>query len=492
MPLGIALVVLAVASLSIVAAPFRLETDDLSYLGLASRYAAGVGLTAAGQTPATGTHFPPGWPLILSWFFDAGLGLPAVTWCASAIGAASLAGAAAIWTWIFARRTGPAWGALSALWGALAFPTLLVGTSASADGLAALMVAVLALLTLPEGPAAALPAPRRAVALGLAMAVLALLRTQLLFLWPLALWHARGLLTRRQRAVALFIATGLTVAVTSLGTMGAPGTSYAALTRIAWRGGLSSLGADTLRSNLSDHVWSGIAMLADSPLSYSGMVARIAGRLGIGLITVVVCLTLGWVALRERRHGLPVLAAAPAALALPFLVGYPYPMSARLLVPAAPLVGYLAVAGLRRAFIRMPRVGQALGAAWLLLGVAWWAHLAPTYRAVQYGALSDARRVVDDLRRHGAWAAPVCAQAPEILWAAAPDARACRLMATSEYLIAPAKRYAAVRMRLDSIGARCAVDITRLESEGNEDLPLASWGFRLSLRTASFSTWCRS
>jgi hypothetical protein len=280
--------------------------------------------------------------------------------------------------------------------------------------------------------------------------------------------------------------------VTRLTAVGDPHTGYLSFAVAAWHGGLSSPGAAVLRSNLSTNVWPALTGLAASPLPYSRLLVGAVGPLGMRFIAVGACLALAWAALREREQGLPVLAAAPLALALPFLAGYPYPMTPRFLVPAAPIIGYLAVAWLRRTLGGAPRLAFALGSAWLLFGVTWWAHLAPRYRAWQGQSLADARRVVNDLRQRGDWAAPLCAEAPETLWAASPDSRACPLVTPVEWVLSDSSRRTAVHARLERTGARCIVAFTSQRAEGDTRLPLAAWGYRPMLRTSRYSTWCRT
>jgi len=490
--LAAAAAVLALGSLVVSGVPFRLETDDVTYLALAASHAAGTGLVVPGELPPTGLHFPPGWPLLLSNLFAIGLSLRQVTWIASALNTACFAAATGVWARIFSRRIGPTWGLLSALWGAMAFPVLLLNTSASSEGTGALLVALLALVVMRDGPAASLSPGRRAAALGLAMAGLALLRTQLLFLWPLALWHVRDTLPRRYLVAALAAAAALAAGVTLLAAPSPSGPGYLALTAVAWHGGLSSPGAHVLRANLTAHLWNGVAWLVASPLPWSRVLAAALGPPGLSVMTFLVCLGLVYIALRERRGGLPVLVAAPVALVLPFVLGYPYAVSPRLLVPAAPLLGYLAVAGVRRVLRGAPRLAAALVAAWLLFGAAWWVQLAPRYRATQQRFLAGAERVVDALTLRGGRAGSVCAEQPEVLWAASAGAHACRLVTTAEFLVPAAQRNAAVRSRLDRTGVRCVVGATAAGTQGDVGLPLAEWGFQEVLRTVGFSAWCRT
>ena len=490
--LAAAAAVLALGSLVVSGVPFRLETDDVTYLALAASHAAGTGLVVPGELPPTGLHFPPGWPLLLSNLFTAGLSLRQVTLIASVLNTIGFAAATAVWAHIFSRRIGRTWGLLSALWCGLAFPALLLNTSASSEGTASLLVALLALVVTREAATASLPPGRRAAALGLAMAGLALLRTQLLFLWPLALWHGRAVLPRRHLATALAVAAVLTIGVTLVATPGAAGSGYLALTATAWRGGLSSIGAHVLHANLTGNIWNGMAWLVASPLPYSRVFARAAGPLGLAALTALVCMLLAYGALRARKDGLPVLAAAPLALALPFVLGYPYAMSPRVLVPAAPLLGFCAIAGLRRMLRSTPRLACAVVVVWLVLGAAWWARLAPRYRATQRLFLAEAGLVAHALEERGAWSGPVCAEEPEILWTASDHARGCRLVTALEFMLPAAQRDAAVRARLDRTAARCVVGATAAGPQGDTGLPLERWGYRQAVRTAFLSAWCRT
>jgi hypothetical protein len=490
LPLGSALVVLAAGSAGLVGAPFRLDTDDLAYLGMAWSHASGAGLVAAGEFPPAGTHFPPGWPLILSWFFAAGVTLPTVIRLASGLSLTCLASATAIWAVLFRRRLGAAWGAVAAVWCAVAFPSLLAGSSASAEGPACLVTALVAWLVSADAGPGRISLRRRALLLGAALAALALLRTQLLLLWPLALWEARLRLTRRQQVIALALAAGLFGGANLL-TASPPGSGYLAETWPAWRGGAASVGAAALRGNLTENVWGAAARLTISPLPYSGIAARWLGSLGIRALAVAVCLGLAWAAWRERRRGLPPMAAAPLALALPFLLGYPYVLTPRFLLPAGPVLGFLTVVALRRALRGAPRLALTAAVVWLAIGVAWWVRLAPRYREEQRVILADAGRTAEALIRQHRWGSSLCLRDPEVLWAVTPDARACRFETMPERLLPPAERAEAVHHHLERAGARCVVQSGTGQEGDSAPLPLAAWGYRPTFVTGSFSTWCR-
>jgi len=468
--------------------PYRPGTDDLQYIGLAFSFALGDGLVIPGQVPVAGWHFPPGWPLVLSWPFAVGFSPSMVALLAGLFGAACMGMAAALWAKLFARELGSGWGALAAIWPLTAYPVVLIAPSAQSEPLGALLFAALAYWILTEPPGKRRAAVDAAV-LAAGLAAMVLLRTILIVLWLPLLWESRRRLPRRWIAGSAVAAMFVVWLVTGLTAVDPPGISYLDVARLSWEGGLDSVGASSLVNN-----WQAAGLvLAEfliSPVPFSSHLAGIVGR--TTLLVLGALLASGLVAtalIVARRGSLAVMSTAPFLLTAPFLAGYPYWVDTRFVVPACALLGFLAVSGVVRLPARYRQVAAVLLCGWVLLGGLWWARLARAYPETQRAVMEDASVLHERITGEFGPDARLCAEEPEVLWWVNAASRACRLMYPGDGLVSDSRRLALVEQRLEAASPTCVAFRPTYEL-GVHVLPLDSLGYTRKLDGGWFVARC--
>lgn len=198
-----AFVVFLVGIMVIEPLPVGVARDDGMYVMLAKSLATGQGyrwLNLPGAPPAT--HFPPGYPALLSLVWRVFPAFPANVLVFKALNAVLLAVAAAGLVIFATRRLGysPLAAALVSVIGCIAVPTLVLSTLVMSEML--FLALLLPLLLLAERVADGQPRTRSAILLGACVAALVLVRTH-----GIALAGAVGLvllLRRRWRELAAF------------------------------------------------------------------------------------------------------------------------------------------------------------------------------------------------------------------------------------------------------------------------------------------------
>jgi hypothetical protein len=479
---GLAIGVLCVIGVS--GYPYRPGTDDLQYIGLAFSFARGDGLVIPGQVPVAGWHFPPGWPLVLSWPFAVGFSPSMVALLAGLFGAACMGMAAALWAKLFARELGSGWGALAAIWPLTAYPVVLIAPSAQSEPLGALLFAALAYWVLTEPPGERRAAVD-AVVLAAGLAAMVLLRTILIVLWLPLLWESRRRLPRRWIAGSAVAAMFVVWLVTGLTAVHPSGAGYLELTRLSWEGGFGSAGAAVLWSNWKTAGFV-LAKFLISPLPFSSRLENMLGQATLLAFGTVVALGLiAGALLAVRRGRLGSLVAAPFLLAVPFLAGYPFWIDTRFIVPACALLGFVAVTGVLRLPVRSHRAAGVLLCVWIALGSLWWARLARDYPATQRATIEDAAALAAELGPGVA----LCAEEPEVLWWVDRASRSCRLLFPRDWLVSGERRLAWVEQRLAGAGPECVV-YRPTYARGVHELPLAALGYPRLIEGGAYDARC--
>jgi hypothetical protein len=187
---------------AVVVPAVALRGDDIVYVELARSLLSGQGYQLGGQPV---THYMPGWPLLLSLFFGAGLGL---TGARIALGVLSTL---VCWeAYVLGRRLVSPRAGLVAAWFAALFPPLVwyadVLLSESASAVVVGLWAVVAVGYVQEGGGA-----RKVVLLGAVSGLLVLFRAEMLITVPVP-FLARALLVGwRGQVVPALAAAGLTL-----------------------------------------------------------------------------------------------------------------------------------------------------------------------------------------------------------------------------------------------------------------------------------------
>ncbi|MBW8839170.1 MAG: glycosyltransferase family 39 protein [Gemmatimonadetes bacterium] len=206
-PLVLGAIVLCVAMLTITPWPVGVFQDDAIYVVLAKALASGEGFRMINMPGAPhGTHFPPGYPLVLAALWKVFPSFPDNIVVFKFLNAAFLAGAAA-GTYRFGRsRLGleSLGAAIAALLGTISVVVLMITGVVLSEPL--YMLLVIPTLLLAEH-AAEDGSPRTAAGAGAMIGVLALVRTVGTFLVPAALLVL--LVRRRWRSAAILLASAL-------------------------------------------------------------------------------------------------------------------------------------------------------------------------------------------------------------------------------------------------------------------------------------------
>ena len=206
-PLVLGAVVLAVALLTITPWPVGVFQDDAIYVVLAKALASGEGFRMINMPGAPhGTHFPPGYPLVLAVLWKLFPSFPDNIVVFKFLNAAFLAGAA-VGTYHFGRsRLGlePLGAATAAVVGTISVVVLMITGVVLSEPL--YMLLVIPTLLLAER-AAEDGSPRTAAGAGALIGLLALVRTVGTFLVPAALLVL--LVRRRWRSAAILLCSAL-------------------------------------------------------------------------------------------------------------------------------------------------------------------------------------------------------------------------------------------------------------------------------------------
>jgi len=202
-PLVLGGIVLAVALLTITPWPVGVFQDDAIYVVLAKALASGEGFRMINMPGAPhGTHFPPGYPLVLAALWKLFPSFPDNIVVFKFLNAAFLAGTA-VGTYHFGRARlglGPLGAAAAALLGTISVVVLMITGVVLSEPL--YMLLVIPTLVLAER-AAEDGSPRTAAGAGAMIGVLALVRTVGTFLVPAALLVL--LVRRRWRSAAILL-----------------------------------------------------------------------------------------------------------------------------------------------------------------------------------------------------------------------------------------------------------------------------------------------
>ena len=206
-PLVLGAIVLCVAVWTITPWPVGVFQDDAIYVVLAKALASGEGFRMINMPGAPhGTHFPPGYPLVLAALWKLFPSFPDNIVVFKFLNAAFLAGTAA-GTYRFGRsrlRLEPLGAAVAALVGTISVVVLMITGVVLSEPL--YMLLVIPALFLAER-AAEDGSPRTAVGAGAMIGVLALVRTVGTFLVPAALLVL--LVRRRWRSAAILLCSAL-------------------------------------------------------------------------------------------------------------------------------------------------------------------------------------------------------------------------------------------------------------------------------------------
>ena len=206
-PLVLGAIVLAVALLTITPWPVGVFQDDAIYVVLAKALASGEGFRMINMPGAPhGTHFPPGYPLVLAAMWKLFPSFPDNIVVFKFLNAAFLAGTA-VGTYRFGRSLlglEPLGAAVAALLGTISVVVLMITGVVLSEPL--YMLLVIPTLFLAER-AAEDGSPRTAAGAGAMIGVLALVRTVGTFLVPATLLVL--LVRRRWRSAAILLASAL-------------------------------------------------------------------------------------------------------------------------------------------------------------------------------------------------------------------------------------------------------------------------------------------
>jgi hypothetical protein len=206
-PLVLGAIVLAVAMLTITPSPVGVFQDDAIYVVLAKALASGEGFRMINMPGAPhGTHFPPGYPLVLAALWKVFPSFPDNIVVFKFLNTVFLAGTA-VGTYHFGRARlglGPLGAAIAAALGTISVVVLMITGVVLSEPL--YMLLVIPTLFMAER-AAEDGSPRTAAGAGAMIGVLALVRTVGTFLLPAAVLVL--LVRRRWRSAAILLASAL-------------------------------------------------------------------------------------------------------------------------------------------------------------------------------------------------------------------------------------------------------------------------------------------
>jgi len=285
--------------------------DDAMYVILARSLATGQGFRYLNLPGApVASHFPPGYPALLSLVWRVAPGFPGNLVAFKALNAICLSASAVLVAQLVRERLeSERWGLGAGIVTAVSVPLLVLVTMVLSEPL--FLVALLAALILAERLVSGTASTRLAGGLGLLVGVTTLVRSHGIVLLPAIVLPL--LAQRRWRETAVFAAGALAVllpwqlwSVSHAGPLPAPLTGNYGSYMSWWMRGFSEMGPSMIPETLRRTVPETLAMLSSLFSPVRGIAAHT-----MSLVALALSLVLGAIALRRR-----------APVTLLFLAGY--------------------------------------------------------------------------------------------------------------------------------------------------------------------------